>query len=96
MKKPIPAITPPTPKQPQQTSAHSTTTEKTSGGSKIWPNKPKRVYQVIPSLTNDSRKTSRQSSVGGQNEQMKISELQSPQSRPRTMEKSKSNIFCLF
>ena len=89
MKKPIPAITPPVQKQIQQTSAHSTATERTIGGSKIWPNKPKRVYQVIPSLTNDSRKTSRQSSFGEQQEQIKISEILSPQSPTKTMEKSK-------
>ncbi len=74
-------------KQIQQTSAHSTTNERNSGGSQFWPNKPKRIYQVIPSLPSDSKKTSRQSSVGGQYEPMKISEIQSP---PKTTEKRKS------
>ncbi len=65
----------------QQTSAHTTATvtrERNSVSSQIWPNKPKRVYQVIPSLTSDSKKTSRHSSIGGQQESIKITEIQSP------------------
>jgi hypothetical protein len=53
----------------------------------MWPNKPKRVYQVIPSLTTDSKKTSRQSSVGGQQESIKIIEILSPQSPAKPIEK---------
>lgn len=97
MKKPIPAINSPIHKQIQQKSAYSTTPkERNSGisGSQNWPNKPKRVYEVIPSLTSDSRKTSRQSSVvGPQNEQIKIIEIQSPQSPTKTNEKSINKLF---
>lgn len=74
----------------QSKSTHTTATvrrERNSGGSQMWPNKPKRVYQVIPSLTNDSKKTSRQSSVGAPHESVKITEIQSPQSPSKSMEK---------
>ena len=89
LRQPIPSINSPSYQQIQQASTHSTSRERHSGSSKIWPNKPKRVYEVIPSLTSDSRKTSRQSSVGAQHEQVKISEIQSPQSRIKTGDKRK-------
>jgi hypothetical protein len=89
-KKMIPALASPVRKQPSQTSAHSTTNERNSSNSQMWPNKPKRVYEVIPRLTSESKKTSRQSSVGGQHEQIKITEIQSPQSPSGTMEKNMS------
>lgn len=57
----------------------------------MWPNKPKRVYEVIPNL-NDSRKTSRQSSVGGTHDQIKTSEIQTPQSSAKPSEK-RNDIF---
>ncbi|CAF3906802.1 unnamed protein product [Rotaria sp. Silwood2] len=95
VKKPIPIITSPMNKKIQQTSAHSTTTrtiERNSvTSSQIWPNKPKRIYEVIPSLTSDSRKASRQSSVGAPYEQIKITEIQSPQSSPKLIEKNVSS-----
>ncbi|CAF0862886.1 unnamed protein product [Rotaria sordida] len=92
-RKPIPMITSPVNKRIQQTSAHSTTTKERNSGtsSQLWPNKPKRFYEVIPSLTSDSRKTSRQSSVGPQHEQIKITEIQSPQSPPKLIEKNVSS-----
>ena len=85
-KQPIPSINSPV---HQQASTHSMSKERHSSSSKIWPNKPKRVYEVIPSLTSDSRKTSRQSSVGAQHEQIKINEIPSPQSRIKTSDKRK-------
>ena len=93
VREPIPIVTSPVHKPIQQTSAHSTATttagrDRNSGGSLAWPNRPKRVYQVIPSL-NNSRKTSRQSSVGGQHDHIKISEIQSPQSSAKPSEKRK-------
>ncbi|CAF3470743.1 unnamed protein product [Rotaria sp. Silwood1] len=94
VKKPVPIITSPMNKKVQQTSAHSTATTKegnSSTSSQIWPNKPKRIYEVIPSLTSDSKKTSRQSSVGAQHEQIKITEIQSRQSTPKLIEKSISS-----
>jgi hypothetical protein len=100
VKKSITGITSPVHKQIQQTSAQSTRKERNSGSSQIWPNKPKRVYEVIPSLTSDSKKTSRQSSVGAQHEHIKISEIQSPQSPQsptKTIEKrEKYFLFCLI
>jgi len=92
-KKPNPKLTSPIHKQISQTSAHSTTTtttkERNIDDSQFWPNKPKRVYEVIPSLTSsDSKKTSRQSSVGAQYENVKISEIQSSPSPTKTIEKS--------
>jgi hypothetical protein len=89
VKKPIPIVTSPVDKQIQQTSAHSITKERNSStSSQMWPNKPKRVYEVIPSLTSsDSKKTSRQSSVGAQYENVKISEIQSSPSPTKTIEK---------
>ena len=91
VRRPVPIITSPAQKPIQQTSAHSTATtnrERNSGSSQMWPNKPKRVYEVIPNL-NDSRKTSRQSSVGGTHDQIKISEIRTPQSSAKPSEKRK-------
>jgi len=96
VKKPIPALTSPVHKQIQQTSAQSTSKERNSVSSQMWPNKPKRVYEVIPSLTNDSKKTSRQSSVVAQHEHLKISEIQSPQSPTKTIEKRKKYFLFVF
>ena len=46
-----------------------------------------------PSLTSDSKKTSRQSSIGDQHEHLKISEIQSPESPTKTLEK-RQLLFC--
>lgn len=90
MKKTVPiTTTTPTSKSIQRTSANSIITkESVSGTNQSWPNKQKRIYQVIPSLTGDSRKTSRQSSFGPQPEQIKVTEILSAQSRPKSSEKS--------
>lgn len=92
VRRPVPIVTSPVQKPTQQTSAHSTTTtavrDRNSGNSQAWPNKPKRIYEVIPSL-NDSRKTSRQSSVGGHHDRIKISEIQTPQSSAKPSGKRK-------
>jgi hypothetical protein len=87
-------INSPVHKQIQQTSAHSTAKERSSGSNKNWPNKPKRVYEVIPSLTSDSKKTSRQSSVGAQQQRNKSSEVQSPQTPAKSIEKRKQYVCC--
>ena len=96
--KPIPMIGSPVQKQTQrQPSVHSAARDRNSGASNLnWPNKPKRVYEVIPSLNSDSRKTSRQSSVNVQKENTKISEPQSPLTPTRSIGKRKDNesIFC--
>ncbi|CAF3330528.1 unnamed protein product [Rotaria socialis] len=92
VKKTVPIVTSPMSKTIQQTSAHSSIAkENSSANSQTWPNKPKRIYQVIPSLTSDSRKTSRQSSVGAQHEHIKISEIYSNQSTPKLVDKSISS-----
>ncbi|CAF2050728.1 unnamed protein product [Rotaria magnacalcarata] len=92
MKKTVPIITSPKSKSIQQTSAHSSITKENSNdNSQSWPNKPKRIYQVIPSLPSDSRKTSRQSSVGAQRERIKTSEIYSNQSTPKLVDKSISS-----
>lgn len=93
--KPIPMIGSPVQKQIQrQPSVHSAARDRNSGASNLnWPNKPKRVYEVIPSLNGDSRKTSRQSSVNVQKENTKMSEPQSPLTPTRSIGKRKDNEF---
>ncbi|CAF4636747.1 unnamed protein product, partial [Rotaria sp. Silwood2] len=44
----------------RQTSSHKKT-PLPNDDKKIWPNKPKRVYQVVPRITSETKKTSQQS-----------------------------------
>jgi hypothetical protein len=46
--------------QSRQTSSHQNTLPP-NGNNQIWPNKPKRVYKVIPRITSESKKISQQS-----------------------------------
>ena len=59
-----------------QNSARSSVAERHSGLSQYWPNKPKRVYEVIPRLTSDSKRTSRQSSMTMQPDELKLDDVQ--------------------